>query len=60
MTMKKTSIELLKNPAVIDEIERHKWLESEKAGQDIGMEKATRDWLVLHSIPWCKAHQPKD
>ena len=60
MTMKKTSIELLEVPAVIEEIERYKWLESEKAGYDIGMNKATRDWLVLHSISWLKAHQPKD
>ena len=26
-------------------IQEHKWIESEKRGQDIGMETAIRDWL---------------
>ena len=29
-----------------EEILRHKWLESEKAGHDIGFEKALLDWIV--------------
>jgi hypothetical protein len=29
-----------------EEIFRHKWLESEKAGFDIGFEKALLDWIV--------------
>ena len=57
--MKKTNIELLEIPSVIEEIERYKWLESEKAGYDIGMNKAARDWLVLHSIAWLKIHPRK-
>jgi len=32
-----------------DEILRHKWLESEKAGVDIGFEKALLSWLIQHS-----------
>jgi hypothetical protein len=28
----------------------HKWIESEKAGQDIGTEQAIRDWLKLSSV----------
>ena len=29
-----------------ESIEEHKWYESEKAGYDIGWEKASIDWLV--------------
>lgn len=35
-----------------DEILRHKWLESEKAGGDIGFEKALLDWARNHRFDW--------
>ena len=35
-----------------DEILRHKWIESEKAGKDIGFEKALIDWVNKHRIGW--------
>jgi hypothetical protein len=35
-----------------DEILRHKWIESEKAGFDIGFEKALLDWVVRHRSSW--------
>lgn len=35
-----------------DEILRHKWLESEKAGNDIGFERALLDWLIKHRTNW--------
>lgn len=35
-----------------DEILRHKWIESEKAGYDIGFEKALLDWVVRHRSSW--------
>ena len=31
-----------------EEILKHKWIESEKAGADIGFEKALLDWIVKH------------
>ena len=34
------------------EILRHKWLESEKAGNDIGFEKALLDWVRHHRSAW--------
>ena len=34
------------------EILAHKWLESEKAGHDIGFEKALLDWIVKHRSAW--------
>ena len=30
------------------EIDLHKWYESEKAGHDIGLNRATVDWLIHH------------
>jgi hypothetical protein len=35
-----------------EEILRHKWIESEKAGHDIGFEKALLDWIVKHRSGW--------
>jgi hypothetical protein len=35
-----------------EEILKHKWIESEKAGTDIGFEKALLDWIVKHRSSW--------
>jgi hypothetical protein len=35
-----------------EEILRHKWLESEKAGRDIGFERALLDWMLKHRTTW--------
>ena len=35
-----------------EEILRHKWIESEKAGNDIGFEKALLDWIVKYRSQW--------
>ena len=43
--------------AELDEILRHKWLESEKAGRDIGFEQALTDWIMKHRSKWRKARQ---
>ncbi len=37
-----------------EEILRHKWIESEKAGYDIGFEQALLDWIVKHRAAWRK------
>lgn len=31
---------------------RHKWIESEKAGHDIGFERALLDWIRNHRDHW--------
>ena len=36
------------------QIEQHKWLESEKAGKDIGFEKALFSWVRFHRTRWLK------
>ena len=35
-----------------EEILKHKWIESEKAGKDIGFEKALLDWIRKHRTAW--------
>ncbi len=40
-----------------DEILKHKWIESEKIGHDIGFEQALTDWIVKHRAQWRKARQ---
>jgi len=35
-----------------EEILKHKWIESEKAGTDIGFEKALLDWIVKYRSTW--------
>ena len=36
------------------QILRHKWLESEKEGHDIGFERALLDWVTNHRKKWRK------
>ncbi len=55
--MKRTKADMLKNSAVRKEIQRYKWIESEMAGYDIGMERASRDWMARHADAWLKAHR---
>ena len=40
-----------------EEILKHKWIESEKAGHDIGFERALTDWIVKHRSKWRKARR---
>ena len=35
-----------------EEILKHKWIESEKAGKEIGFEEAARDWIANHRAKW--------
>ncbi len=58
------SDELLKNSSLYreflaerEEILRHKWLESEKVGIDVGFEEALTDWMVKHRSEWRKLRQ---
>jgi hypothetical protein len=40
-----------------EEILKHKWIESEKAGYDIGFERALTDWIIKHRAKWRKGRQ---
>ena len=59
-----TSNDLLKNSSLYrefqaerEEIMKHKWIESEKAGRDIGFERALTDWIIKHRSKWRKSRQ---
>ena len=64
MARSSTSDELLKNSSLYreflaerEEILRHKWLESEKVGIDVGFEEALTGWMVKHRSEWRKRRQ---
>jgi hypothetical protein len=38
-----------------EEILKHKWIESEKEGRDIGFERALLDWIRNHREDWRKS-----
>jgi len=40
-----------------EEILKHKWIESEKAGRDIGFDRALTDWIVKHRSKWRRGRQ---
>jgi hypothetical protein len=57
-------IDLVKNSVLYkeflaerEEILRHKWIESEKAGHDIGFERALLDWIVKYRSGWRNERQ---
>ena len=35
-----------------EEIMKHKWYESDRAGHDIGFEHALTDWIIKHRSSW--------
>jgi hypothetical protein len=37
-----------------EEVLKHKWLESEKKGYDIGYSSALIDWVIKHRSNWRK------
>jgi hypothetical protein len=58
--------ELLRNSSLYrefqaerEEILKHKWIESEKAGYDIGFERALTDWILKHRSKWRKTRLAK-
>ena len=40
--------------AMKEEIDKHKWYESEKKGHDIGFVKALFDWTIKYKTEWFK------
>jgi len=61
----KQCLELIENSSLYrefqaerEEILKHKWIESEKAGRDIGFERALTDWIIKHRSKWRKSRQP--
>jgi len=45
--------------AMKEEIMKHKWYESEKAGYDIGFTKALMDWTIKFKTKWIRSRKKK-
>ncbi len=43
-----------------EEVMKHKWYESEKAGHDIGFDRALTDWNLKHRSGWLKWWQSEN
>lgn len=53
------SRDLLQDKRVVEEINKHLWIESQKAGYSIGIERATEEWLETHAYDWMKYNMPE-
>ena len=40
-----------------EEILKHKWIESQKVGHDIGFEQALTDWIINYRSGWRRSRQ---
>ena len=38
----------------IDEVNKHKWIASEKAQRDVGWEWALMNWIIYHRASWAR------
>lgn len=43
-----------------EEILKHKWIASERAGSDVGFERALTEWIFEHRAKWrrLRKHRP--
>ena len=51
--------DLLKDKRVVEEINKHLWIESQKSGYSIGIERATDEWLRFYAEGWMKYNDPE-
>lgn len=50
------NFQVISNEQMREEIRKHKWIESEKKGRDIGFATAAIDWIKKHGEEWRKHH----
>jgi len=43
-----------------DEVLKHKWYESERAGRDVGMDRARVSWVIHHRARWVKERRSQE
>jgi hypothetical protein len=46
--------------AMKEEVMKHKWYESEKAGYDIGFARAVIDWTMKFKSKWVESRKKKN
>lgn len=44
--------------ALKEEVFKHKWYESERAGKDVGFSRALIDWTVKFKTKWMRERHP--
>ena len=47
----------LKDDLALTEIRKHKWIESEKLGREIGFATAAYEWINQYGYTWKQSHQ---
>ncbi len=52
----KEKFSFLKDPRALLEISKHKWIESEKRGEEIGFATAAVDWAKKYGQDWKRAY----
>lgn len=55
----KTEYPFLQDSQARQEIYKHKWIESEKAGREIGFASAAHDWITRHGEAWLEYQRKK-
>ena len=50
---------LLQDKDIVSEINKYKWLESERLGQDIGFERASKEWINSYAEKYFIRHPNK-
>ena len=48
----KTEYSFLKDELALLEIRKHKWIESEKLGREVGFATAALDWINKYGAAW--------
>ena len=46
--------------ALKEEVSKHKWYESERAGHDVGFSQALIDWTIKFKSKWVQERHPED
>lgn len=46
--------------AMQEEVMKHKWYESERAGYDIGFARALIDWIMKYKTAWIQSRKKKN
>lgn len=52
----KNNYPYLRDPRAVSEIRKHQWIESQKAGREIGFGSAATDWMRRFGPAWRDAH----
>lgn len=56
----KEKYSFLKDPRALAEIRKHKWIESQKRGEEVGFASAAVDWIKRYGQEWKHIHVKED